>query len=540
MLMWASARGLLADAAQLIALGTPINCKDKRGISPLHYASSHGRNEIMECLISRGADLDAECQRGRTPLHYASASGQMMAAKLLLSKKAWVDSMDSMDDTPLHLAARQGYASICQLLLLEGKSKSIEMRNKRGLTTLGEAVLGNHVEAIEALMDRGCKVGVEAKGFNLLHLAAILGFHEPIHVLLDPKRSKQQIGGGDLVNGLSSNKEAISPLHAAIMSLSVDCVEILLKNGADPGSLSSSGQTPLDLLNWNAVKRGMEKDEDIQEIRALLTSALSKRPKKQAQAPRPVPTRAEEPALSFEALPRHDQIKKVEAWSHHPDISSLSHLNESTKKALMEVSRVSKLLESLRAVAALRSDAEYQKDVLSEHVKHAMMDIQQTNDMAKYRDDRAVMQVCSKLNKVQALLRTNGSLPPNVSILQETLVANEGPNSLAETNKRIQTLESMLETITDHCISAMGGKTREEHDKETAQTQVKSEPLPPLLSSPDKPVDHQGTKEAVDLSMSTWTQRLGKDLLIQITVASLMMLFAFLWIRLGPGAWPVK
>ena len=524
------------DAEQLVSLGTRINCRDKRGLTPLHYAASHGSDDIIELLLAKGTDVDAECQSGRMPIHYSAAAGQFKATKILLSKKAWSDSTDSQDDTPLHLAARKGDASVCQLLLDEGSSKCKEMRNKRGLTPLGEALVGNHLEAMEVLIDRGSNVEFEAHGFNLLHLACGLGLPDPLGAVFDPKRSKEKKAGSTLgvklINSISSNKEAISPLHAAVMSVSVDCVDLLLKNGADSGSLNSLNQTPLDLLNWNAVKRGSSQDEDVEEIKSLLVTAMNKRPKNQAQKAKPqvpIPVKKEEPsAQSFESLVRLDQIKKVEALSNHPDISSLSHLQESARKALLEINRISKLLESIRAIAALRKDADYQKEVISNHVREAMLEIQQTNDLSKYRDDAAVLSVCSKLNKLQALLRSNGSsLPPNVSILQETLVTKEGPNSIEETNKRINTLESTREALIDRCIVAMGGRSKEDYEKDFSSAPSSRNANPDALGDQEHHREDKKDKEAG----LPWLQRTGRDIIIQIALASIMAVFALIWVK---------
>lgn len=410
---------------------------------------------------------------------------------------------------------------MCKLILEEGSiSKCLEMRNKRGLTPLGEALAGNHVEAMEVFIQQGAMADVLAQGFNLVHLSCGIGLTEPLVSLFDSKRSKANGSALKLVNHLSGNKDAICPLHAAVLSLSVGCIKLLLKNGADAGAVSSSGQTPLDLLNWNSAKKGTEKDEEVEEIKSLLVSAMSKRPKNEAQKSKhQQPVKIVEPAaLTFESLPRLDQIKRVEALSHQLDISSLNHLNETARKALLEISRVSKVLDSMKAIAAFRKDTDYQKDVQSDHVKKAMMDIQQTNDMSKYRDDSAVLQVCSKLNKLQALLRSLGCLPPNVSILQETLAAKEGPNSIEETDKRISALELTRDSLIVRCVVEMGGRS-----KDDCSVPPKG---PPLIPKPD-PED----KASVPSSDNKWLHRIGRDVGIQIMIATLMAVFALLWIR---------
>merc|ERR1711985_88504 len=84
--------------------------------------------------------------------------------------KAWVDSSDNQDDTPLHLAARAGHTATCVELVDQGASG--HGRNGRGLTPVGEAVVGGHAETVLALGDQNpvC-LQDRPKGFSLLHLA---------------------------------------------------------------------------------------------------------------------------------------------------------------------------------------------------------------------------------------------------------------------------------------------------------------------------------------------------------------------------------
>ena len=77
--LWVVNRGLI-DAAKtgnirtvkwLLVIGTDVNAKDDRGVTPLIYAAFNGHKEIAELLIANGADVNAKDKRGKTPLDWA-------------------------------------------------------------------------------------------------------------------------------------------------------------------------------------------------------------------------------------------------------------------------------------------------------------------------------------------------------------------------------------------------------------------------------------------------------------------------------------
>ena len=42
------------------------------GLTPLHWASGHGRVDLAKVLVAAGADIDAQRNNGNTPLHEAA------------------------------------------------------------------------------------------------------------------------------------------------------------------------------------------------------------------------------------------------------------------------------------------------------------------------------------------------------------------------------------------------------------------------------------------------------------------------------------
>merc|ERR1719326_1280294 len=64
-------------ATKSIQKGLPVadlDAPDKRGKTPLQYASFMGHEECLKALLSAGANPNAQNATGMTPLHFAAAS----------------------------------------------------------------------------------------------------------------------------------------------------------------------------------------------------------------------------------------------------------------------------------------------------------------------------------------------------------------------------------------------------------------------------------------------------------------------------------
>jgi ankyrin repeat protein len=81
-----------------------LEAKNKRGKTPLHWASYNDSIAIAKLLLERGADVGAKDEYGQTPLHYASANNYIELAKLLIDAGADVEATDKWERTPLNVA----------------------------------------------------------------------------------------------------------------------------------------------------------------------------------------------------------------------------------------------------------------------------------------------------------------------------------------------------------------------------------------------------------------------------------------------------
>ena len=147
-----AAAGLRHDAARaLLAAGAPVNAANRRGATPLHYASDPrplfptwdppAQRRLIDLLISAGAAVDHPDRGGVTPLHRAVRARSPAAVAALLSAGANPRAATKKaGSTPLHLAVAPTGASgtagaggyqleIVNLLLAAGATLADEDRH---------------------------------------------------------------------------------------------------------------------------------------------------------------------------------------------------------------------------------------------------------------------------------------------------------------------------------------------------------------------------------------------------------------------------
>ena len=89
--------------------GFNVNCRNKRGTTPLHLAAEAGNTSTVQALVRAGADVNAANRNGDTPLILASLNGHRLIVDALLKAGADVHAVDQFGSRALFYASRQGH-----------------------------------------------------------------------------------------------------------------------------------------------------------------------------------------------------------------------------------------------------------------------------------------------------------------------------------------------------------------------------------------------------------------------------------------------
>lgn len=235
----------------------------------IHMATQHKDIEILKLIIDAGCNLDIQNGKGQTALHLAAANEMEEFVRLLCQAGADPDVQDNEHQSPIHLATARGYQRIMDILSEKFKASimhrtkdgstlmhlassaynaqaalnfirkgiPIHMPNKEGAKCIHIASIRGHVEVVKAIVAKGENVDSRTKdGFTPLHLAVKFGKHELVEALLGLGANLQ----------LKAVKGGETALHlATLVSDGQDCVDLLIRSGADVDAVDSRLETPL-------------------------------------------------------------------------------------------------------------------------------------------------------------------------------------------------------------------------------------------------------------------------------------------------------
>lgn len=165
------------DALRMIQAAA-VEENDRRGNTPLHYASETDQPEIVLALLQRGADIDARRFDGATPVLAGCVGGATEVVALLRARGAEFSSQAC-----LYAAASWGRAAMVQAMLDQGV-KPVG-GNAKNETALHLAVARGHVDVAKALVAGGADLkATDADGMTPFETAVVRGQRGTAFVLL--------------------------------------------------------------------------------------------------------------------------------------------------------------------------------------------------------------------------------------------------------------------------------------------------------------------------------------------------------------------
>ena len=240
------------------------NTKGESGWTPLHGAASQSRNtaiEIIQLLLHAGASAAAQTDSGQYPDDVAElpavktllgeAKKQAMANEELARNPQSVHATDNLGRTPLHISILACDIVKSRALLLAGAQ--IDVQDNYGNTPLHNASYHNAVVAVQLLLEhKECGLDLALRlrsheGDSVLDYACSNGHFAIVKLF---------VAAGADVN--DCDERGWGCLHNACTKVhgkSVELVEFLVENNADPSLTTCDGQMPIDITTDNAVKR---------------------------------------------------------------------------------------------------------------------------------------------------------------------------------------------------------------------------------------------------------------------------------------------
>jgi uncharacterized protein len=265
-LLYAARDGCYDCVEALIAKGADVNVPTPEGVTPLMIALDNDNNDIAKFLLDHGANPGVWDWYGRTALYIAvdrkngGGSGGGLRVPIDPGHSARTSVMDiirallaaNVDPNPelrMHRPTRGGYTGRFSDPLMD-----------LGATPLLRAILGNDMEVVQALLDKGASPNINAMGVTPFLVAAGVGGGQrggPAIALLDVLLQhgadvNTQVTGTKTysmrIARSPSTNEGMTALHVAAQTGRTDLVRYLLEKGANTEIADSNGRKAIDLV----------------------------------------------------------------------------------------------------------------------------------------------------------------------------------------------------------------------------------------------------------------------------------------------------
>ncbi|KAK7867489.1 hypothetical protein R5R35_004497 [Gryllus longicercus] len=264
----ASEAGHAACAQALLEFGADPHARSSFEWAPLHWAAHGGRAACARVLLRWGADAAALDAVQRSALHWAASCGYLDVLRVLLDAGADVHARDYIGYNPLHLAAR-GYWENHVSSQLPDKSDwdaptdhlgciralvrhgaDVDALDDEEQTPLMVAAENAFSQGIKLLLELGADLSLcTTAGENVLHFACRSADLETMGCVFETGAFDVQCRSGD----------GSTPLHVSASHWrTAECVEALVRRGADVHARDAKGRTPLHLSASRGRPEGID------------------------------------------------------------------------------------------------------------------------------------------------------------------------------------------------------------------------------------------------------------------------------------------
>jgi ankyrin repeat protein len=209
-------------ALQMVRAGADVNEAQPDGTRPIHWAVYRIDYELLDALIAKKAKVDVTNEFGSTPLAEAVKVTDARMVKKLLDAGSGPEGANQDNETALMLAIKTGDIPIVQMLInASANVNTVEKEHNQTPLMYAAAAKKNASEMVTLLLAKGADVKPRE-----------LSYDWPSQISQEPRAQYHPVGG-------------LTALLYAARDGCYECVEALIKAGADVNVPTPEGVTPL-------------------------------------------------------------------------------------------------------------------------------------------------------------------------------------------------------------------------------------------------------------------------------------------------------